>query len=438
MSIDPYKPAGFKFPTEKDYTVALGAALNDLQSQITASPGSAEDLLIPPLRVAAASLTATLESATNMPIAEIAGGMYGLLTAKSASAAVAAVGDLLDGAMEVYGSVAAATGLAASVPLVGFFVKIALMIAKAVAAGADMPAAIKAAKEECHKRACQQLQPSCQQKLQQIQQAMGIRETPADLFRPIAYAMARKDPLPPTPMSLYVALCGAETQGAFVKPTAYVLKALSIPPSTQRKMWSLIKGILAAIDSPLISAKPTAPGDGGRALFPLLQGIVYKQWLEGRIPHDKEDNSPWLEERSGEILSWVGSNFIKCPDLVPLQAAVYPKGACSCSEVIGSLVPAFHAGLVKFQTDTWAKYWDWEKERWKVTAPSDVTGKPARGVLVLSSEAAKKLASNMVAILDATQGERGASLFRIALGLGAGYGTYKIASMALARSKVAR
>lgn len=58
-----------------------------------------------------------------------------------------------------------------------------------------------------------------------------------------------------------------------------------IPANTQRKMWQLVKGLMAGVRDP----RPTLEGpiqhaDGGRALMPILHDLVHSEHINDRVP----------------------------------------------------------------------------------------------------------------------------------------------------------
>ena len=118
---------------------------------------------------------------------------------------------------------------------------------------------------------------------------------PSNLFLYNAYDAYKREAgtrfLPPTMGSIYVILCGGETQGyGFTRPQyAEFLKyhkgTRSIPgiaPPVQRKMWRLIQSIMGQVVPPESSVALISP-DAGRSLVPVLNNIVLQQLLAGNI-----------------------------------------------------------------------------------------------------------------------------------------------------------
>jgi hypothetical protein len=139
----------------------------------------------------------------------------------------------------------------------------------------------------------------------------GPGVTPGDMFRANYVAASLGHPPPPNLASMYILLCGAETQGVGFTRLDYDRfrnavgkdlgtgsgnytpdsvtgiplqdrSELGIDPWTQRRMWSLIKAIMAASKNPEESRTISVHGDGGRSAFALLQDIVRIQFFAGK------------------------------------------------------------------------------------------------------------------------------------------------------------
>jgi hypothetical protein len=120
--------------------------------------------------------------------------------------------------------------------------------------------------------------------------------TPADVFRTAYISAQVGESLPPAISSIYILLCGAETQGVGFSKVEYDKivnsessrqgKSLGIEPFIQRRMWSLIKSIFASCRDPRLSAEMIRFGDQGKSAFAILQDIVRTQWLKGQWNKD--------------------------------------------------------------------------------------------------------------------------------------------------------
>ena len=142
------------------------------------------------------------------------------------------------------------------------------------------------------------------------QSSVAGAPTPADMFRDVFYAATIGDFLPPTLASVYVLLCGGESQG--VGPTrgeydSWLNKArklfgnkIGIDPSTQRVMWELIKAIMSSTKSPLVTREFDLHGDQGKSAFGLLQEILRKELIF---------NKTWNRESARFLTTFLSSRY---------------------------------------------------------------------------------------------------------------------------------
>jgi len=370
-----YLPSGINFPREKDYAKGLIDAVSENASSAMRSfDGGGE--FNPPFMDQVASLKATLEATTGISLSQLHGlarNVMNLVGATNPVAIGSAVSSLILGTLDIVVSGLKAAGVALEaikiVPILG---QIIGMVAGVVVDILESQANYKIHAQNCQKRVEEDRKAFCSKAMSdsnpQKTDVDGVQ--PGDMFRPVMYAMQKSGPLPLTPVSLYVALCGGETQGAFKlfdrnswrrALDAYHKKTgrrhIGVPQQTQRRMWSLIKGIMSASQNPTIGIV-FAPGDNGKALMPLLQDITRNLWLVGnglspqRGEYGVDQNFlQWLE-------GYIGAQYykyIECPDLSEgeMAAGAMPAGGMSCTPFMQLWKPFvgaikdFELGLVK-------------------------------------------------------------------------------------------
>ena len=312
--IDRYKlPGTFRFPSEKDFATYTSSALNDLgfDSEFVRTQ------LHVPMQTAANALIVGVEAAAQRPISQLTRALEGTLgvsapeVAKLAGAVTSLIFNLVEGRVAVavgaaveltqmaFSMVTKAIGttlaqaMADIIPIVGAMISAVIEVVSIFDSGwTDEQRAAAVAegirifegwsKENCPKIAAG-FNPTGTS-------ASGV--SPADIFRASYIAAQLGHPPPPTVASMYVLLCGGETQGVgFTRAghDRWLNKArkelgpqIGIDPWTQRKMWSLIKAIMFSVKNPEVTAELTVHGDNGRSAFALLQDITRKQYIAGR------------------------------------------------------------------------------------------------------------------------------------------------------------
>lgn len=290
-------PAGTGFPTSVYYTEKTSAALLDLDGS------GLIEAMTPVAGVHAGALINVVKSGTNASLQQVA---------SNPAAFASSVTDLMRGALNGSLDVVVSAGVQvagqvvnalATVPQVGHA---AVMVSQLIGAVFTL---LGAAAHDPTETLRAMADNRCQDSLRHVcQHALNVglpRSTvldgpsPADLFRQSWFNFQRGigglGALPLNVSSIYVLLCGAETQGFGLTRNQNTTLAnyargrwpdVGIPVATQRRMWSLIKGIMSAVEQWGIQADPQHPGDQGRALFPLLQDIVRNEWLAGRVNRD--------------------------------------------------------------------------------------------------------------------------------------------------------
>lgn len=170
---------------------------------------------------------------------------------------------------------------------------------------------IKAATEEAEGELTRRLQQECPKISQEYSpRSTGMGgATAADLFRDVYIAATIGDFLPPTTASIYVLLCGGESQGVGPTRNEYNLwlnkvrklkggSKIGIEPSIQRTMWELIKAIMSSTKSPVLREELDTHGDQGRSAMALLQEIIRKEYFAGTWTKESVNSiSRFLSER---------------------------------------------------------------------------------------------------------------------------------------------
>jgi hypothetical protein len=315
------------------------------------------------------ALTATLEATTGVSIGQLV-GMAGNIAALAGSTntvqTVQAVTQLVNGVLDIAVSIAKAAGAAASVlqvvPVLGQLIGIMMDLMVFFLKEAQR---YKQAVVDCQTQAEDITRGMCQQRLTWAKPLPTEAQTaqPSDVFRPVWTAMKEKKPLPISPASLYVMMCGGETRGEITGALSrsewrdlverYKKKSgnkrIGIPQSIQRKMWSLIKGIMSGVNYPQIGAP--VYGDNGRALMPILQDIAFNLHRVGsrdRFQLPSRGDNFGIDRGFMMLLSRqiTTKHYFshKCPyEASPGMAkGATPEGAASCHSFIDLADPWLH------------------------------------------------------------------------------------------------
>lgn len=292
---------------------------------------------------------------------------------------------------------------------------------------------------------------------------------PADAFRPVAIAYQKSQPLPLCLASMYVALCGGVTEGfgwesekqyqEFINvfsnyapwcgtktipvigkvPDCTVRSSSAprgIPIETRRKMWAVIKGIMASVAKPSAELRD-APGDGGRALMPYLNETIRQEMLRGSFGPMKDDRSQLLSRAFFHGASnFIGSRYTKSATVSYGSKKVMARADCSawnryyetypCPKSIDTCLmrgdkPAWHhynfdmAPYVDLWTpfDASIRNWGaqlrtsfgWKNGQYDLSQIPAIPGKgviPVKGSLAISKAAVAKLQSKVESVVKGT------------------------------------
>lgn len=357
----------------------------------------------PPVANLITGVQTTFESATNLKfnqLVRMADNIYSLTQAANPAQIFMAVNQLLTGTLDIAASlskdVATAVESFQSIPFFGTIMDTMLGFISDVLSSQARYSQHAAA---CQQRADQHLDRFCSElsRISTPRPTGPSGQTPADMFRPLAVRYQKGSRQYPANVStIYLLLCGEETQG-FGFPRGHRFPQgtkIQIPRDTQRRMWRLIRGLMKQAKNPSITASfaELSDGDDGYSLMPILQDIVYNEWMAGRI------SRPMLNYLSDYGLYWT-DYYVECPDLSKgeIGAGAMPAGAGSCRDRL-NLASTFEQSIQKYKNQLRAYYWDPSKNTWKnprganfiqVGNVAKVPG--ARGILTLSKEAIQQI-----------------------------------------------
>lgn len=368
-------PTGLTFPSERTYATqlvrAVGAVSTDaatITSATSHDPGAS--VLSLPVASHVRSLQAVLEKASGMPLGElleVAGSVASLVTASTAGAIVRAVADVIVDAVQLASSVAEMAG--ASVTATPVLGQMLGAITALVSEVLDSQARYAGYQRQCEDRLAQQLDLWCGWMVEFSAPKPTGRQAsvePTDLFRQLAYTWLLKRRgangalvYPANVSTLYLGLCGGEAESLSLWSRASYRAFCErhdiplIPQHVQRRMWSLIRALMAGARDPRSKGGPVRidKPDGGRALMPILQDLCNQQRHRGAL------GRPLLIETVRHAMQWT-DQYIECPDLPSgeIGAGGLPAAGGTCaSRVERSLVDGFVEGLRQYDTELrWA------------------------------------------------------------------------------------
>lgn len=400
----PSVPVDFSYPTDETFVAGLTGALDGIDDDF-----SRDNLSIP-----VAATVPLIKSAVSA-----AGGLnFGALTAAaargdvSATAAQAisgAMSFLSVGALEIAQQITSKTqqietvsDAAAAIPMIGAIITWVVDLAAGIA-GAD--ALVQGVENEAERRLHEGLQTDCAAWARNDQAySAGSMMEPTDFFRKvgITYQLWRNagsgsaPQLPLNASSMYVMLCGGETQGFGIDRTRYrqlVDRArvarpqigTGIPVAVQRKMWGLIKGIMANVEAP-IAEFPV--GDRGKSLMAILQDLVREYYLRGT--HSQYNGPGWDDYLADLLSDEVTLRYRKTVAIpIPGGAGVVQRSSSCAGQEHGygrhlNLGPLLIDSVANYGELLLANFWDGSKGKWTIRPTRQVAAVQPRGSLVLS------------------------------------------------------
>lgn len=256
--------------------------------------------------------------------------------------------------------------------------------------------------------------PYCNQQLQIVKPTatLGGQLSPADMFRNVAYTAHLRQQgqghvqLPLDVASMYVMLCGGESQGlgmsreewrSIIADARHRNPAVGngIPVHVQRTMFRLIKGILAMSQPPLTDAPSI---DSGRSLMPLLQDVAREYYLKVQ----RGEGPGWDDYVARRCSDWLASQYrIKRQYPVPGGATVMNFSADCAGRVRSQegfderrarhidLSDALIESIVSYQHQLLQAFFDQSTGDWRI--------KPNEGFGATRAKTAKIILSNAAA-----------------------------------------
>jgi hypothetical protein len=440
-------PVDFQWPTPAEYSQLTSAALAQVRS---AGYSVMDSVSFPGSDIAKSVLTNVASGQTEALSAVLEAAVGKSLEALGVQGAGALVGDFvgvmrdaLDGNLQavVIGSVELVGKLAetlSGIPIVG---QIAGAVCSIISIIWEAFAARAAGDEEARQLCFEGVRNKCERRMREAvalpTSATGT--TPADLFRQSLYAYRSGSGLPLNVGSMYILLCGGETQG-FGMDRAYYDSvmgsvralhgaALGIHPEIQRTMWKLIKGVMSAVENPAFGQTDLSPiGDQGRSLFPILQDIIRNEYVRWKTT----GKGGWNDEMAGALADVLTSQVTGRASVSSWSEAGVHVSMCDCTE---AGPPArLDVALVESvrQWELQLKDFFWKGDRFVFGGGQG--GAPKAGRISITSAAAKK-------IIVASSGETsvapavttGQKVALAASGLGGSYLLYRGAKLLLRR-----
>ena len=337
-------PATFKFPTKVDYASYMGDALHSLggfngeflrtnlaapiQTSINTRIVGIESTVGATIKTVSQMLQQGVESVKKLippevlaklgDVGKIAGSVVSFVGALVSGNVTVAIAEGIKIAQSVMSMVGAAFG---TVPVVGQIAQAALAVVQLVIS--LLPPSneeIEEARKQARGRLDARLVENCSKEAQRWAQVTASRSTgptPADQFRSAYVAAMLGRPLPPTVASMFILMCGGESQGVgFTRNEynqiwwqargVYGQRWTGIDPEVQRRMWALCKSIMFSVEDPSLQKSFTFIGDGGVSAFAALQDIVRNQWRAGN----------WDDKWVGLLSSYLGSRYSDCEPVI--------------------------------------------------------------------------------------------------------------------------
>ncbi len=367
-------PANFIWPTVEDYCRKtadglLGINTESISSMMTtvfpASTDPEQVVLTNTTDIFQGTMCSVIEAAVDKSLADISNTAAGqisstLLSGFTSICADAFNGDGIDATAAIGTAILSAgqiVGVLSDIPLIGAIAgMVADWIVSIVQSSAITQASQDAADAACRQTAAQRCRSKYDADAPRATGSEGV--TPADMFRGALFAYRSGQALPLNVASMYVLLCGDQTQGFGINTYDYekILASVrgsrspnvGIAKSTQRKMWKLIKGIMYSAEPYEIRSDIRGIGDKGRLLFPILQDIVRNEYLRY-----KDTRVGGWNDQLADALSGYLTSMVKVHVSNPVSGgAGVSQAYCDCykPEILLTLRPAIIDSVLKWQT----------------------------------------------------------------------------------------
>jgi hypothetical protein len=401
----PPPPSGFSYPTEETFVAGLTGALDGIDNDF------ARDNLSIPVAATVPLIKSAVSAAGGLGFSALTqAAAAGNIPPAGAQAISGAMSLLSEGALQIAQQISAGTqqvesvsSAAAAIPMIGAIITWVVDLASGIAGADALVAGVEnAAERQLH----EQLQTDCAAWARGHQAySAGTMMEPTDFFRKtgFVYQVWRKSGGPPPRLplnaaSMYVMLCGGETQGFGIDRTRYrqlVAKAKArspkvgngIPVQVQRKMWGIIKGILSNVEDP-IAEFPI--GDRGKSLMAILQDIVREYYL--RATHANRNGPGWDRYLADLLSDEVTKRYTKSVALpIPDGAGVVQRSSSCAGQQHGygrhlNLAPMLVDSVANYGELLLQNFYNKSTGKWTIRPTVTMTAVEPRGSLVLSGQ----------------------------------------------------
>ncbi len=417
-------PSTFHFPTDLDYSVSLvdsikslpQGGINVLKSSIDSininNLTTALNLPIDSARIGIETLVENVlgkitgnagienipyESVVKMA-SEVASAVDKFVKGKIGAGVTQLVSTAVETVSSLFGSICEA------VPIIGEIVAFLVeYLIGAFMSEETIQKAVQEAKAAAEQRCYDKLDPLCRSLIQNESPISAAESfVPSDLFREIAYRYHSGQRLPFSFASMFILLCGHQTDGFGIPKGEYIpirdasLKyhlrkssdEIGIPTHTQRKLWLLCKSLMNSVANP---HGATVVGDGGRVAFAVMLDIVRNEIHSGRVTqHFLTDLSSWLTSKAkvtttycpgDNVAGHCGQVQCSCSDrnMVDLSSAFFTHG--SAKGLIDQYFDSIRSGFID-QNGNWII---------KPKSASFIRNIPKNGFVIFTPAQAKKL-----------------------------------------------
>jgi hypothetical protein len=384
----------FTYPTQANYVDSLSTALSSVGSGVRSYLGE-KDWGVPILQ-SVDSMTAIYETVSGVGVGSrtpseqahvVADAILGVV--QNLYTVTLAISSAVGAAADVIGAVGDVAG---AIPVMGAALDAAMGLFSWIAqAKEDTLKEQACAKQTAYDKWIEKCQKPKHWPILSESTGAGNSVTAADLFRDNAIA-GPGAPMPTSLGSMYIMICAPEAQGYGPSRDEYAKTLINtqdrwgwdeIDTETKRTMWALIKGIMASVRNPGFHDPEPLHGDGGKALFPVLQEIVRRKVVDIWGPEEAERK---FLERARLMATWlVGyeSSWAKCNDEGYTWDGYCYNVTREHNDLASSLVQSVRGWQTRLETEVFPSYQGFMKKT--------LMANPNVKQIVLTQAAAEKL-----------------------------------------------